>query len=524
MEEGQSLDIDDVRRTVNRVGVGKVDYFKAAAAVGDLRPDASVSHRASRAEKLYWNRLNIEHWGRKLNENFKIDIEIVPKGKKIDQKLSPELFTLTRMLTTREYEKKMDPAVAQRIILEGWSVSLFPEEGMTVEKGKSGDQANKTKSLADHVERDFPFYDAVSKREKYVDLAMRSLKDDRKLRDLLKKRVKKLSKDEKEEWVTRTIMSEVLKNRIKDIKASMRKTLSSGMELEIFREKGYWPKRGLEKKLDQTEIFAGVPVVYDALRELPLPYSEGTRGQLRAVYELYKMGLIPEGHGVGMHLNIGGVDWAQGMKDVLILCQILDATNLSNQPNTFRHSKHKKSLKSDDHSLKQEEIMDKPFLQFDQGVSPVNIPARIRNGGVLEIRGVLSMSELPTIIRTVNNIYCLAEAAAAGIRLRSGRSKDLERDRELAGIWEYVKLESAKIDDEHGLDREDYLRGIVGNTRISKNAGDRYGDLRWKTVRRTALAMDEISRGKRSKNNYYVAYRRLLLEARKRVNETLSGK
>src|SRR5690606_13926887 len=69
-------------------------------------------------------------------------------------------------------------------------------------------------------------------------------------------------------------------------------TLTFGLELEVI-------PRPIDTESDKTSQRAaidsiqdiGIPVIYDALREIPLPYSQGSHEQLEAVQELMKIGL-----------------------------------------------------------------------------------------------------------------------------------------------------------------------------------------------------------------------------------------
>jgi hypothetical protein len=310
-----------------------------------------------------------------------------------------------------------------------------------------------------------------------------------------------IDQSEYERRVAETIRKMVRKIRDGDARASVGEVSTKGLEIEV-GPKGNYLDTKILNRLDSMQQL-GVPVTYDWGRELPMPYSISMRDQLRAVYEMRRCNVIPKDHLMNFHLNFGGCDWHKGIPDAMILRQIIDSANLLNSTcaaPTPPTESDPPGLYVNDGGRRKQLIEDRPS-------GPSGLPVAIRANGVLETREHGYEENFFKLVKDLSTIGALVEAASASVRLQSGRSTEEIRDTKLANVWGWVRAENMRILKSAGVDEAEYFYDQV----------ERYKEDTFRIERRFAVLRWECVRQAKEKAGFVNEYKKVLIEARKRV-------
>lgn len=275
------------------------------------------------------------------------------------------------------------------------------------------------------------------------------------------------------------------------------------MELEIheFGLSSDSEKTQREKVDSLQEV--GLPIAYDAFREIPLPKSPSTHEQLKAFLLLTKAQLmkISPLERVGIHLNIGGI---KRLDSNLFLLHFMNtAANLTLE--TSGHYELWFPLGSEN------EHWAKPLYEDDEK-SPHGLPFRIRTNGVIEFRWVAhyGITNYNRAVKGFETFVYACEAIAAWQKVQDSDPGITEKDHKLAAIWEKMKTEALKLLNGYGL------RGAEFDF-FYANA-DKCAELEWQIVQKTAQPSRGDPRGENQQKMYNV-----FLEGRKEVKQILRG-
>jgi len=209
--------------------------------------------------------------------------------------------------------------------------------------------------------------------------------------------------------------------------------LTVGLELEVMRfsqkyNRTYHTTSDEQAKNIDSLQAVGLPVTYDALREVPLPKSASTHEQLKAFLLLLHSGLIESDNTVGIHLNIGGL---KRLDSNLFLLQYM-----SKAAGLFQDSI---DASREFHPLGDENKHWAKPLYENNSDSPRGLPFRIRNNGVIEFRWGKTSDNYMKTAKGLETFVYACEAIAAWQKVADHDPDVTEKDRQLASVWDRMK-------------------------------------------------------------------------------------
>jgi hypothetical protein len=498
--------------SINNPGLSKqVSIETASNSVSDIRPDATEHEIAGRSLELK------RKWEAIKKEQNKRVVEIRPSGKVILEQLKPELFTLTRLLISREYRRRTSNIKAAGLVVQRWAREIFSDDQDLPNLTFTDSTGNALPTeLIMNIHKDPDLDTLAKKREKLCNSFLNNPEFSDIKREILDVEIKKLTQTEYETLIPEAILKEIRRLRRKDKLAQPRDTLTTGLEIEI--EAPQDPRvtkiKNLNRRIALTDKFGGVPVTYDGVAEMPLPYSFNIRDQLRVLYELYKLGLIPPDYNVGIHFNSGGnVDWGRGVSDALELMQICYSADILG---SSRYYIEDEFLNNENRRVVNNGWGRKPLFEFNQD-GPAGFPIVIRDNGNLELRFNSHTADFYKESKDLVTTETMLEIAAASLRLNQNVSTNVSKDKAMADVWTYIKTENRKLLSEQR--NGELAERVYSFTDYGGNAERDYGTLLWKTLRFSALELriKEQSRGSLEKDTYLYRYQELCREARRRV-------
>ncbi len=173
----------------------------------------------------------------------------------------------------------------------------------------------------------------------------------------------------------------------------------------------------------------GLPVAYDAQRELVMPPSISSVHQLRTLLTLRKIGLILEEQKNYVHVNVGGIeDPDEVLEDILLLHLAMKSSG------TYAFYSEELEL-TEDSWFSVNASAKKPFYEgYLKEVVPTGFPFVIRPNGVVEFRGLVpSQSSFSTMAKGLRTFDYLTDALREySIWKKSGTN---EAPNEVAQSW-----------------------------------------------------------------------------------------
>ena len=415
---------------------------RAAFAVGELRPDATPAEKMQEEDLLNWRKGHFEeHFiSHQIPKDNKEPYQILPiecliteNDKRISEKLEPEGLVLMRLLVTGDWKKKFDKPTAGTLILSRWTKGIFPDD----QKGRPdlnyrgygkyefpAELISEVCSMESTLQgRRRAFKIAIASGPKYADVRNKQLWG---------VEFKHLPVDEYSQVAAAALIKEVNgimdKDRTNGVGLA---TITCGLELEMESR----TKDIGRKDIDSLRRL-GIPVTYETVafgREIPLPYSSSL-GQVRAIFELFKMGIIGGETNVNLHINLGQLGKVID-EDIFVLNGLIMSGDLVKSSSKWVNNPKDKPLIYNEYSRK-------PLLSGDLN-GPRGLPFLQRlDKSTLEFRGgyILTGESFIKFARDLTAISAMGEALAAFRRLKWGESGDnLEQDTQLAKVWVELK-------------------------------------------------------------------------------------
>lgn len=221
--------------------------------------------------------------------------------------------------------------------------------------------------------------------------------------------------------------------------------LTVGLELEIINYNFSNDDVSEAAKLKSKKIDAlqevGLPITYDALREVPLPYSQSVHEQLKAfLYLLHAKIIEGSDDHIGVHLNIGGFKRLDS--NFYVLQQMVSAAGLMEEeidPLDFFHPLYENN-----------EHWAKPLYEWDLK-SPRGLPFKVRRNGVIEFRWLGAVYDFQYSAKGYETLVDTCEALAAWQKVQDHDKGLSEKDKQLAKIWDEMKTEALIKFEEYGI-------------------------------------------------------------------------
>lgn len=210
-----------------------------------------------------------------------------------------------------------------------------------------------------------------------------------------------------------------------------------GVEIELGRPTAF-RKNSAENReyLDAVDglQLLGVPVTYDALRELPLPYSSRASEQLKAILSLMQAGILRPDHKFRFQVTTGNFrgDLHEHLRDIYTIPLILEVANTFGRP---RSADGKKLLPS--------EVGRKPLSNSMQlGVD--GLPFLLRNETTIEWRGLYFNDSFFRFLRGVFTLEDIMECFSAFSKKQLGRQISSAEEL-MAQFWHYFIQQAGEI-------------------------------------------------------------------------------
>jgi len=213
--------------------------------------------------------------------------------------------------------------------------------------------------------------------------------------------------------------------------------LTVGLELEVVRGlvaeflHVYKNTKNTQAKRIDSLQEVGLPISYDALREIPLPKSTSTHEQLKAFLLMFQSGLIEADNFVGIHLNLGGL---RRLDSNLFLLQYM-----STAAGLFQE---KINPNREFHPLGEENRhWAKPLYEGDYS-SSWGLPFVVRPNRVIEFRWLGECSNYMKYAKGLETFVYACEAIAAWQKVNDKYLNVTDKERQLASVWDRMKSQA----------------------------------------------------------------------------------